>query len=225
MVNKLFLPILLLAPAVYASAQQPVLPPAPQLAALSTLLAEVQPAPQAATLPAAQPAPRPDQAALQPATPTQPAPQAAPQPVSNSVQPSRAGSDWQMVEAVTPGTTLYVNAEGGHKVCKLKSAAADMLTCAGSSGLSARGDLDDQGWPSREVSADRGDSRRRGGRLRGVRGSGDEVFDLRATGRTWGRRHRSFRCSRWWAHRFQQVHDLHGPVVQIQVRWDEGVYR
>jgi hypothetical protein len=36
-----------------------------------------------------------------------------------------------MVESLPAGTTLFVNAKGGHKACKLKSATADMLTCAG----------------------------------------------------------------------------------------------
>jgi hypothetical protein len=134
--HRLLFPILLLAPAAYSPAQQSTLPPTPQpvaqFARQSDFLAAPQLDSRAATLPVEQPAPRPDlEAALQPASQAaqQPAPQAAPQPVSNSALP-RAGSDWQMVEALPAGTTLYVNAKGGHKACKLKSATADTLTCA-----------------------------------------------------------------------------------------------
>jgi hypothetical protein len=36
-----------------------------------------------------------------------------------------------MVEAVRPGTTLYVNAKAGHKGCKVKAVTDDALTCEG----------------------------------------------------------------------------------------------
>jgi hypothetical protein len=46
-----------------------------------------------------------------------------------------------MVEAVTPGTTLYVNAKGGHTSCKVKSVSDEAIACSGKSALYARADI------------------------------------------------------------------------------------
>jgi hypothetical protein len=43
-----------------------------------------------------------------------------------------------MVEAVTPGTTLFLNAKGGHKSCKVESVSADAVECKGRNALYPR---------------------------------------------------------------------------------------
>ncbi len=45
-----------------------------------------------------------------------------------TVQPP-AGSNWQHVQVLPVGTSLYVNAQTRHTACKLKSDDADTLTC------------------------------------------------------------------------------------------------
>jgi hypothetical protein len=40
-----------------------------------------------------------------------------------------ADSNWQHVQALPPGTEVYLNAESRHIVCKIKSATTDSLTC------------------------------------------------------------------------------------------------
>jgi hypothetical protein len=46
-----------------------------------------------------------------------------------------------MVEAVTPGTKLYLNAKGGHSSCKVKSVTDEAIACSGKSALFARADI------------------------------------------------------------------------------------
>ena len=43
-----------------------------------------------------------------------------------------AGSNWQHVQALPVGTSLYVKAQTRHRACKLKNDDADTLTCTDS---------------------------------------------------------------------------------------------
>jgi hypothetical protein len=56
----------------------------------------------------------------------------AQQPAQQPVPPPPAGSNWQHVQALPVGTSLYVNAKPRHTACKLKSDDADTLTCTSS---------------------------------------------------------------------------------------------
>ena len=51
------------------------------------------------------------------------------QPAQQPVAPP-AGSNWQHVQALPSGTSLYVNANGDTRRCTLTSVDADTLTCA-----------------------------------------------------------------------------------------------
>ncbi len=53
----------------------------------------------------------------------------AQQPAQQPVPPPPAVSNWQHVQALPVGTSLYVSAKTRHKSCKLRSDDADTLTC------------------------------------------------------------------------------------------------
>jgi hypothetical protein len=53
----------------------------------------------------------------------------AQQPAQQPVPPPPAGSNWQHVQALPVGTSLYVKAQTRHRACKLKNDDADTLTC------------------------------------------------------------------------------------------------
>ena len=54
------------------------------------------------------------------------------QTAQQPVPPPPAGSNWQHVQALPVGTSLYVSAKTRHKSCKLKNDDADTLTCTNS---------------------------------------------------------------------------------------------
>jgi hypothetical protein len=46
-----------------------------------------------------------------------------------------------MVQALPAGTSLYLNAKGGHKRCKVESVTADALNCFGKNAVYPRADI------------------------------------------------------------------------------------